>query len=500
MVLSDLLPGKTAKQTAQFLCFSFQIASLGLLRKTPDFSLSYAAIENYPFMVLWLARILSVVALAVMVFLLAKGIHIFAKRFLVTASVLLCAGSSLMLYGSNTVVFYAISQILIGISHAYVLAYWGFFLSKLARTQRNKTIAVSALLAVIYFVVIDVLPFALQGPFFLLIICASCFPLLIPTDIETSKDNQANSSLCFSEQGTCDSNSRSPRKTFELMFGMLPAALVVLMGCYAMLFRILVFFDFPNNNPLLSLWSLAGVRVVGMLLLVWYLARRHFCPSVRQIMVPLLLLTSVGVVLLPAQGPILRVLSVSIVQASWTFFYTIIWIALFEIGRKNTTDSLMTFLCGWLLMNMLLLIAAPIAALLEKQMTAGALSMTALVLMVIYMLSVGLLLMRKPVGDFDFRDIPEIDEAPPASNNGPQWKIDRSDFLHKLAHSHKLTPREVEIFELLVQGYSLPAIEERFCLSHSTVKGHTRHIYQKFAVSTKQELIELTNSLASEQS
>ena len=46
------------------------------------------------------------------------------------------------------------------------------------------------------------------------------------------------------------------------------------------------------------------------------------------------------------------------------------------------------------------------------------------------------------------------------------------------------------MFELLVQGYSLPAIEERLVLSHSTVKGHARSIYRKFEVEGKQGLIE----------
>ena len=178
----------------------------------------------------------------------------------------------------------------------------------------------------------------------------------------------------------------------------IPAAFFVLMASYAVLFRMLVFFDFPHADAALSELFASLLRIAGMTVLAVYLARRHFCPSVRQIMVPLLFLTFVGVALLPLQGPLAGSLSVAIVHASWTFFYTIVWIALFEIGRAPGRDPLLVFLCGWVAMNTLLLAAAPVAVAFKDQLSSGALSMTALALVLVYTLSVGLLLLRKGGG------------------------------------------------------------------------------------------------------
>ena len=107
------------------------------------------------------------------------------------------------------------------------------------------------------------------------------------------------------------------------------------------------------------------------------------------------------------------------------------------------------------------------------------------------MLSVTLLLFRrKPAIARDART------ADPARAEGAaSWKEDQEEFYRAIAERYGLTRRETDVFELLVQGYSLPVIEEKFVLSHSTVKGHARSIYRKFDVGGKQELIELANKM-----
>ncbi len=58
-----------------------------------------------------------------------------------------------------------------------------------------------------------------------------------------------------------------------------------------------------------------------------------------------------------------------------------------------------------------------------------------------------------------------------------------------LASEHGLTPRETDVFELMVRGYSRKAIADELSLAEETVKTHTGRIYQKFLVHSKQELI-----------
>ncbi len=58
-----------------------------------------------------------------------------------------------------------------------------------------------------------------------------------------------------------------------------------------------------------------------------------------------------------------------------------------------------------------------------------------------------------------------------------------------LATEQGLTPRETEVFELMIRGYSRKATAEELSLSEETVKTHIGRIYQKFFVHSKQELI-----------
>ena len=52
----------------------------------------------------------------------------------------------------------------------------------------------------------------------------------------------------------------------------------------------------------------------------------------------------------------------------------------------------------------------------------------------------------------------------------------------------KLTPREKEIVEVLVLGYSNKQIASRFGISPQTVKNHLARLFEKFSVSSRLEL------------
>ena len=54
-----------------------------------------------------------------------------------------------------------------------------------------------------------------------------------------------------------------------------------------------------------------------------------------------------------------------------------------------------------------------------------------------------------------------------------------------------LSPREREVMELLVRGYSTDRIGKDLRISYHTVKTHVYHIYQKVGVHAQQELIDL---------
>lgn len=59
-----------------------------------------------------------------------------------------------------------------------------------------------------------------------------------------------------------------------------------------------------------------------------------------------------------------------------------------------------------------------------------------------------------------------------------------------VARERGLTPRESEILSYLLRGKSVPAIAAEVLLSVNTVRTHIAHIYQKFDVHSRDELVE----------
>ncbi|MBR2790048.1 MAG: hypothetical protein IKD70_05460 [Eggerthellaceae bacterium] len=67
---------------------------------------------------------------------------------------------------------------------------------------------------------------------------------------------------------------------------------------------------------------------------------------------------------------------------------------------------------------------------------------------------------------------------------------------HAAATRFSLSQREEEILDLLLKGRDVPAIANLLHISQNTVRFHTKNLYMRMGVHTKQELIDLVESLA----
>jgi DNA-binding CsgD family transcriptional regulator len=74
-------------------------------------------------------------------------------------------------------------------------------------------------------------------------------------------------------------------------------------------------------------------------------------------------------------------------------------------------------------------------------------------------------------------------------------KVDKNESLiskiEKLKTAHDLTTREVDVLICLSKGYTNQKISEELFVSLNTVKYHTRNIYQKLNIKTKNEAVSL---------
>ncbi len=67
--------------------------------------------------------------------------------------------------------------------------------------------------------------------------------------------------------------------------------------------------------------------------------------------------------------------------------------------------------------------------------------------------------------------------------------VKEDDKLETICTKYKISKRETEVIELLIDGKSTNEIKEHLFLSYHTVKNHISHIYEKLDVSTRHELI-----------
>lgn len=67
----------------------------------------------------------------------------------------------------------------------------------------------------------------------------------------------------------------------------------------------------------------------------------------------------------------------------------------------------------------------------------------------------------------------------------------RDSAITDFQENNQLTDREIEVVELLLQGYTYKAIAERLFISENTMKYHVKNIYQKLNINSKMELIKI---------
>ncbi len=61
----------------------------------------------------------------------------------------------------------------------------------------------------------------------------------------------------------------------------------------------------------------------------------------------------------------------------------------------------------------------------------------------------------------------------------------------EIAATYNLTPRELEVFQMLARGRDAAYIQEQLVVSRNTVKAHVKHIYAKLGIHSHQDLIDL---------
>lgn len=80
----------------------------------------------------------------------------------------------------------------------------------------------------------------------------------------------------------------------------------------------------------------------------------------------------------------------------------------------------------------------------------------------------------------------------------PVVKANFTETIEALSNRYHLSNRETEVFRCLAMGFSASMISEKLCISWNTVRGHSRNVYTKLGIHSRQELMELVESAKEE--
>ncbi len=242
----------------------------------------------------------------------------------------------------------------------------------------------------------------------------------------------------------------------------------------------------PIEVAPLPVWLATTVHhaseVVVALAVLWWVFARGGLLRFSALWQAALLFTATGLFFLPVIGPewaAWALLSVSIAQ---TLVVMLFWVMLADVAHHSSTSPFVIFGSGWIAYTLpfaLGELGGTAAGSNDAGTTVLAVLAYVLTIAAVFALNESTFSQRRIFADLD---LPTPEQSAFAS-------IDAGCVA--LGQERGLTPREVEVLQLLCKGRSKSYIAESLFISENTVRSHSKHIYAKLDVHSKQEILDL---------
>jgi DNA-binding CsgD family transcriptional regulator len=247
----------------------------------------------------------------------------------------------------------------------------------------------------------------------------------------------------------------------------------------------------------IAIWSLTTpslvtnclLRAVFPLLLLWWFAIQAKGERHSAIMRAVLL--GLGFVLLAAifLGGMAHTALSAIIEASRSFVSILIYLRLFEIVRVTKRNPLAVYGIGRAIYELAMVAGLGIHALVQIcGLLGGPLPFT-----VLYF-AVGCVVMLLLNSFSNALKLPILRTLGSENSTGAALQS-TDDPCGEAAQAYSLSDREEDVLRLLCQGHTKKRIASVLGLSEDTVRYHSRNLYAKLGVHSKQELLDLVSGL-----
>lgn len=258
----------------------------------------------------------------------------------------------------------------------------------------------------------------------------------------------------------------------------------ILAGVVAYSLAIGVVKSYPTMVDPVPFWLLTlvhhGVEVLLAFGVLWWVLVRgrtiRFSLAWRAIM----LFTAAALIFLPVSTSAAPwiLLSAGVAQ---TLVVMLLWAMLADVAHHSSASPYVIFASGWIAYSLPL-------ALGEALGIAVLPSNPSLVLAILAYLVCATAVLALSDSAFSQRRIfSDLDAPAPSVDAFEQLDVRCAT----LAEEHGLTSREAEVLVMIVRGRSKGYIAENLFISENTVRSHSKHIYKKLGVHSKQDVLDL---------
>lgn len=242
--------------------------------------------------------------------------------------------------------------------------------------------------------------------------------------------------------------------------------------------------------------------IVGLVMLVACaaLSIRNF--EISKLYFPLMVCSCAAILLCAPFGNSLGAMQNIIINVGYNLFIVAVWALLSDLAERTTIMPIRVFglgrgasglgtTIGWLISYGMVTAGLPAASFLAPFFLVATVVVFAMVLLMLGQQTVSEALEKM----YERASSSSTDSRNDAAPDGPStW----DGFCEKLSRDHGLTAREEEVLRLLSRGRTNGYIALELNISQNTVKGHTRNVFAKLGVHSRQELIDIfTHHMAS---
>ena len=230
-----------------------------------------------------------------------------------------------------------------------------------------------------------------------------------------------------------------------------------------------------------------GAEIIVASVVLWWVFVRKGLLRFSSLWKAILLFTATGLFFLPIIGVEWTGWALVLVAIAQTLIVMLFWIMLADVAHHSALPPFVIFGSGWLAYSF----SFAVGEIFGNVVASFGVSMYVITLMT-YFLTLAAVFALNENNLSQRRIFSDLEMVAPEESL--YANIDAGCVA--IGKAHKLTKREIEVLQLLCKGRSKAYIGEDLFISENTVRSHTKHIYEKLNVHSKQEILNMmTDSL-----